>query len=198
MPQFPQSLPSENSISGKLARQLSKLLGPAYQPKDQSIVAARLLALSDSLADTRSKEKESIDQAFVSSATSLLTALEALYDLPNGNGYLTTQERQIRLTTLTNGNRAGTPNSIVQAIQKTDPTAQIYENTSAPTGFDEALFRFAVTITESIWGNPTYRNYLQFIIDKMKPAHTRGFLAVNANFLTDDPNSLVDRDVLGI
>jgi len=32
----------------------------------------------------------------------------------------------------------------------------------------------------------------------MKPAHTKGYLVVTANFLTDDPESLTDRDVLGI
>lgn len=198
MPLFNQPLPSEDSIPGKLARQLARLIGPAYQPKDLSIVAARLLALGDLLADSKAKEQESIDQAFVSHATSLLTELEALYDLPSGESSLTTEERQIRLLTLTNSNRSGSPESILQTVQKTDPTAEIFESTSAPTGYDEGLFLFAVKVAESVWENANYRNYLQFVIDKMKPAHTKGYLVVTANFLTDDPESLTDRDVLGI
>ena len=64
------------------------------------------------------------------------------------------------------------------------------------SGDDRFIFQFFIKRDPSLPG--TYNvDAAQHIVDQMAPSHTQGFVIVSDNFLTDDPDSLTDRDVLG-
>jgi uncharacterized protein YmfQ (DUF2313 family) len=190
---------SEPSDAGDFARQLAQLLGPAYQASDSSLVEADFLAMGKALADARSTNLRALDEAFVSSATEMLAELETIYGLAVRPD-LTVQERRDLLVAKVRAARDGTPQGILRSVRKIDPTATIFENSCdeiVGSGDPNNVFYWALRIAASVWANDTKRAEITRIVQQMKPAHTRGNVAVSVGFLTDDPNSLTDRDVLG-
>jgi len=192
---FPQPMPSEDSKAGFFARQLALLIGSAYQPVDNTRVAARLLALGGAIRDARATNLASLAEAFPDTAAQLLSDWETHLGLAV-RGDLSIVPREQRALAKARAARAGTPQSMLVAVRALDPTETIYENTLGPVG--DEMFVFAILIQVSTFNNPLVFDQIRAIVEQMKPAFTRGNLPTRIGFRCDDPLSLVDRDCLRI
>ena len=194
-----QQLPSEASASGDLARAIARLLGPAYQPGNGTVAAALFLALGDILKDTRAINVDAINEAFASSANQLLTRYETVYGIVS-NPSLTIAQREQRIVAKIQALRPGTPQDIAAAVNNllSGGNCTIFENEwTAVLSDPNGVYVWALTIAASDWNNTATLAAVNALVQQMKPAHTLGSVAVNADFLTDDSNSLTNRDVLG-
>ncbi len=197
-----QVLPTEISTAGSFARQLAKILGPAYTPKDGTAAGADALAWGDALAEIKATQDTSIDQAFADTATDLLSELELQRGIPV-SVVLVDSERQVNLTAAVRANFSGSPNDILAAVRTISPTALLYENLAVDVQATDpkAVFRFSIVIPEADWGKTVADNYKRNLIRdtvrRMKPGHTDFTIATRVGFRFDDPLSLFDRDVFG-
>lgn len=174
--------PTEVSAAGDLARQLATILGPAYQAPDGSNNAAELLALGGALAAARDQLRRALDQAFVDTATDLLPELEAEYGLAV-QPELSTAARQARLLAKVRAARAGTPQGILNAARVDDPTATIGENTpttAAAAGYPRGAYVWVLICATGVFDDPTRLARMQALVEQMKPAHTKGYVAQSA------------------
>lgn len=194
-----QALPTEDTAAGELARQLARLLGPAYQAGDTSRVAADLLALGAALADTRATTTGTLDDAFVDATTHLLDEWEARLGLAPGIA-LATADRQARLVAKVRAAFGGQPDQIAAACDALGGagTTDVAENSVADVATTDlrGVFQFAVRVDTTTALNPQTVAVLQAIVDGMKPAHTRGSVTDALGFLCDDPYSLTNLTVL--
>jgi uncharacterized protein YmfQ (DUF2313 family) len=193
----PLALPTEASDAGDAARRLATLVGPAVQAPEGSAAAADYYALGQALVDARATNNASLDEAFADTATQLLSELEAQYGLtPRPDMALA--DRRARLVAKIRAARAGTPNSILTAVHAIDPTAVLYENTAADVAATNprGVFIWALQIAEATYFDAEKRRSILAIVEQMKPAYTQGNTCVTVGFLTDDDESLTDRDVL--
>lgn len=175
---FAQSLPTEDSVEGAIARQLLRLLGPAVQAPDGSLNAADALALGAALRDARQTQLDSASQAFVDSATYMLTELEQLYGVLVDET-MTDAARQARLTAFVRTVIGASPQNIESAVAAYAGSATVYEVSAAAAlasdpGPDagRGVFAFAVVVPSSVALNPTQRAQVVAILDRMRPAHT--------------------------
>lgn len=67
---------------------------------------------------------------------------------------------------------------------------------AAAMGDVREIFRFFIFRDPNLPGT-YYVTSAQELVDKIKPSHTLGYVIESNNFLTDDPFSLTDRDILG-
>jgi uncharacterized protein YmfQ (DUF2313 family) len=210
MANFALTLPGEESDAGEFARQLATILGTAYQPADGTVVAADLYALGQALADASAINTSSVAEAFADTASALLSELEVAYGLTPRHD-ATKADRRAALRAKIRAARAGTPQAILRAVTLFDVSAVVHENTAAavataaaaaPTTADALLCRrhvfvWAVEIAAAVYADSAKRTAIRAIVQQMKPAHTRVNVCTQVGFYCDDPNSLVDRDVLG-
>lgn len=213
MKRVPHALPGEASAAGEFARGQALLVGPAVQAPPASVAEADYLAKGDLLARLSLTVNASQSEAFLTSTAQLVGDWEAVYGLP-ADSSLTLLQRQTRLVAKVRSLRGGSPQALANMTRAYDATATIYENTPAavpqpPTvgatdgviaGGQRAVFQFALRISVASFNDPTILATLTYLLAQMKPAHTAVAIATNdpaVGFLTDDPNSLTDRDVLG-
>ena len=83
-----QSLPSEDSAAGRVARRLARLQGPAIQAPDGSTTCAELLALGDGITTGNTTVEKLREQAFCDTATDMLDEWEGALGIriPIANG----------------------------------------------------------------------------------------------------------------
>lgn len=179
----------------RVARALAILKGTGMPAPNGSLNLADNLAVGASIADTQAALNLLRSQAFVDSATYLLTELEETYGLP-ASPELSTADRQARLTTKVRASVAGTPQSILAAVQPLIepfyPGATIVENQArACTADPRAVFRWALVVPGYVMTIPL-DPLVELAIEQMKPAHTQGLITNQIGFLTDDPDSLTD------
>lgn len=196
-----RTYPTETSLAGALARKIAMAMGTAYNHADATVNSADALADADALVASRAQVVLAIAQAFVSNATVLLDELEAEYGLPIRRD-MTNAERQARLVAKVRASRRGSPRSIENALVPIAGTATVLENLLtavpiAPDGIRRGQWHFGVLISAAKWADINIRAQALAIIEQMKPAYTTFALGVTSPFLCDDPNSLVDRDLLG-
>lgn len=191
-------LPAEDSPAGVFARGLAVLLGPAFQATPGGPVEALLLGLGDGLAAAHATNTGALDEALADSATALLAEWERMYGLPTRPD-LTTAARRDRLVAAVRAARAGTPQDVLTAVRRLDPTATIVETTAAAVALTNPrnVFRFVVVLAAAVWADTELRAAIERLVDRMKPAHTGFGTTVTAVFKCDDSDSLCDRDVLG-
>jgi hypothetical protein len=219
-----QPLPTEDSDAGTIARQLARLIGPAYQPKDGTVIAADLLQLGGGIAGGRDTNLASVDEAFPDSAVQLLDELETEYGLQVRQD-LSTAARQARLLAKIRAQFAGTLQQIQSSLQAIDSSATVHEITLAqviasepnPTAIEHRTgvygtgqtflfitehqaFRFYVTVSLSAFNNADTIAQMTTVIEQAKPAHTIYEIGVNdvssGSFKYDDASSLMDQDFL--
>lgn len=198
-----QPLPSEASPAGDAARRIARLHGPVLQPADGTNIAAEFLALGQALVDAVTVALASIDEAFVDRATQLLAEWEAVHGL-DVRPDLTTAQRRTRLVAAARAQRGAMPRRIERAASTVSGalgTTQVLENTVATVlPVDPTLrgvFQWALSVPAAAFADADLLAQFRALVAKMKPAHTRGDVIVNAAFFTDDSNSLVDRDAVG-
>lgn len=203
---FAQSLPTEDSVEGAIARQLLRLLGPAVQAPDGSLNAADALALGAALRDARQTQLDSASQAFVDSATYMLTELEQLYGVLVDET-MTDAARQARLTAFVRTVIGASPQNIESAVAAYTGSATVRETSVAaalrsvvtPTADDyRKVFHFAVIVPLAIVSSPTAYAEAVAIVARMLPAHTSASIANATPFYVDgESDSFVDYAALG-
>lgn len=200
-----QGRPSEATDDGDFARQLLAILGTAYSGPDGTNHAADALSLGAALADVRAVLGDALAEAFVGEATDLLTEHEFRYGLPVRTD-LAPAARQTRLLAKVRALISGTPQDILTSVRTYDPTATLVETTSAQAGSEpdggawgarRGVFVASLRIASAVYADPVALPTILALVEAMKPAHTLINVCVTKPFLTDDPNSLTDRDVLG-
>ena len=201
-----QYLPTEVGPAGDIARHLAIIIGPAYTPADGTKTAADFLALGGALAGARNTNRAALDEAFVTTATYLLSELEVSYGL-TARPDLSVADRRTRIIAKIRAARAGSPQGILRAIRTYDPTATLIEVTpddisprtsdGVNPGTDRDVYAIGIVLAPDVWADTSKRAEIVAIVQQMKPAHIQANIAVTVPFLTDDTDSLTDRDLLG-
>jgi hypothetical protein len=192
-----QAVPTEESPGGDIARRLAAALGTAWQAGDTTHNAALLLAIGDAFADLYADQDIATNQAFVNTATVMLSELEERYGLTVRID-MSTADRQTRLLSKVRAARAGTPQGIERSITPYDPTVTVAENLSSDPllGDPRGVYVFAVQIAASVFSDPTKLAAIRDAVEQLKVAYTLGNVCTRTGFRCDDPLSLTDRDVL--
>mgnify|MGYP000010409962 CR=1 FL=1 len=169
-----QPLPTKAGAIGDLARQLLRLLGPAYPAPDDSLNAADALNLGRAISDARDTTVASLDEAFPDTALYLLSEWETMLGLPVSAGRLTTTDRRAALLARWRTRFSGSPDAVVSALTPLNgnvaPTMRetiAIESTANPPRVFVFTIRTAVDPTDAAAIAP-----LRAIVDVMKPAHT--------------------------
>lgn len=190
-----QALPGESGRPGDLARQLLRLLGPAWQAPDGSVTAVDMLALGDALDALLDSLEGALDEAFPDTVTEMLDEWEAALALPS----LPSQSVATRRTAILAATRAGfagSPQAILAAIQTLVPGATLLEP-YAPQPDPRRVFRLFVGLGSS-YDDIETRTRVSAVLVRMQPAYAGHTLVSSTNFKCDDSLSLCDRDVLGV
>lgn len=196
-----QSLPTA-SATGRastlaIARQALRVIGAGWQAPQGSLVAADALAFGASLDDARLMLIDLLGQAFPLSATSMIAEWESAYGLlPDSS--LTLAERQMRLLTFLRSTGAGSPQSIASAVDAFTGGGTSVVETPASAVHVRAVFQFVVVVPLAVLQNVAKRARIQDMLERMKPAHTRGVTANAVGFFCDGfLDSFLNFTVLG-
>lgn len=200
MPNIQQPLPTKAGEIGDLARQLLRLLGPAYPAPDDSLNAADALNLGRAISDARDTNAASLGEAFPDSALSLLSEWETMLGLPVSAGRLTTTQRRAALLARWRTRFSGSPDAIISALTPLNsgnaPTMRetvAIESTASPSRV------FVFTIRTGV--DPNNAAAIAPFVDTvavMKPAHAKAVFTSKqmGGFFCDDPASLTNNTVL--
>lgn len=200
MPNIIQPLPTKEGAIGDLARQLLRLLGPAYPAADNSLNAADAINLGRGISDARDTNAASLNEAFPDTALYLLSEWETMLGLPVSSGRLTTTERRAALLARWRTRFSGSPDAIVSALTPLNsgnaPTMRetvAIESTANPP----RVFVFTIRTGFDPNNAPTIAP-LASVVDVMKPAHTKAVFTSKqmGGFFCDDPASLTNNTVL--
>lgn len=164
-------LPSEDSASGRTARRLGRLLGPAVQAPDDSATAAELLALADGLEAARTTLEDVRDEGFVDTADELLTEWEIALGVQMGVAALA--DRRATLLAIMRTRRGGSPQDLLAAIQTVVPGASIRERTTTDAtalGSAREVFRVRVALGAS-YGDAETEGRVGALLRAALPAH---------------------------
>ena len=203
MPNIIQPLPTKEGAIGDLARQLLRLLGPAYPAADNSLNAADAINLGRGISDARDTNAASLNEAFPDTALYLLSEWETMLGLPVSSGRLTTTERRAALLARWRTRFSGSPDSIISALtplnSDTPPTMRetvaIESTANPPRVF---AFTLKVKVIPDV-SDAAALAPLRAIVDVMKPAHTVAQYtdqSLTAGFRCNDPGSLTNNTVL--
>lgn len=198
MPNIIQPLPTKGGAIGDLARQLLRLLGPAYPAADNSLNAADAINLGRGISDARDTNAASLNEAFPDTALYLLSEWETMLGLPVSSGRLTTTERRAALLARWRTRFSGSPDSIISALTPLNSdTAPPMRETAAldSTANPPRVFVFTLKVIPDV-SDAAALAPLRAIVDVMKPAHaaaqytdqslTAGFRCNNAASLTNN------------
>lgn len=185
---------SEPSEAGELARQLAQILGPAYAAVTSNLVAADLLAYGDFLKDLQDALTSAINEAFVNTAEQLLDEHEQSYGLAVRSD-LTTDERRQRLLTKVRSARGGSPLSIKSAFIAYDNGTTVWEISTQDVAESWMAFVIAVQLPSASLTFTMWRE-LHEMLRATIPAHVLAATCQTVGFLTNDDDSLTNRDVL--
>lgn len=191
-----KELPSENSKAANFARRMINAMGSAIQAPDGSVNAADFLSYGDVLSYIDDMLLEGLSQFFVDTATWLLEGWERIYGIPTDSS-LPNATRQQLLAAKVRATRSASVDDIKTAVGAIT-TSVIHENLSISLDpiFKRGVYIFVIAIPEAIWNDTAKKLAIERIGEQMKPAHMKVTVAVTVGFRTDDPLSLVDRDVL--
>ena len=195
---FPgNSVPSGTDEASRFARELALLLG--VNAPDGSLQAEDLRVWGGALADVYDTESRASDQFFANLASDLLAEWEYRVGLPIRPN-ATVAARQKALGAKRSASGGDVMGRLLKAVRQVDPAATIETNsaTAVASTNPRGVFLFAVIISPASADDPAIRGQIIEIVNQMKPAYTKGNVAKTSGFLCDDPNSLVDRDVLRI
>jgi len=201
MPNIIQPLPTKEGAIGDLARQLLRLLGPAYPAADGSLNAADAINLGRGISDARDTNAASLNEAFPDTALYLLSEWETMLGLPVSSGRLTTTERRAALLARWRTRFSGSPDSIISALtplnSDTPPTMRetvAIESTANPPRVFVFTIRTGIDPNDAAAIAP-----LTDAVDVMKPAHTQAFFtdeSLTAGFFCNQATSTTNNTVL--
>lgn len=191
-------LPGETIETDRYARALATLIGPCVTAADGTLVAEDLRAVGSVLADARSTVARAIDQAHASTTTDLLTEVEGELGLPYAEG-LPTATRQARVLAKRRSRGDATLGGIRRAVQTLAPDATVTTNSAEIVeGTDpEAVFRLIVELGDD-WGDDALVTMLSAMLATQASGPVVWSVGRAIGFRCDDPNSLVETDLLSI
>lgn len=198
--QILQPLPTASGDSATLARQLLRLLGPAYPAPNNSTNAADALALGAALADERFTFRGALDSAFPDTVReALITEWEQMLALPSLSSTLTYAQRRIALLARWRTRFAGTPDAILAALAPLSATAPTMRETLARDSHANPRRVYAFAVRTSV--DPTTPAIAPLVatVAVMKPAHTAVAFtdrSLTAGFFCNDPDSLTNNTLL--
>ena len=185
-------------------RMLQRLMPPGRWLEGPAAILAKLLhGIGDELARVNANSADLWEQADITTATDagLLTDWESLLDL-EATG-TEQQRRDVAQAILTQDTRARPQdfrNLLAPFLDVAAPgLLQVIELTAADAAViavPSRIFQFYVFRNPSTPGTPDF-DAAQAQCDRLRPSHTRCTIIESTNFLTDDPDSLTDRDILG-
>lgn len=184
------------------ARMLYMLLPPG---KVWNFVATKinsvLLASGDELGRVHERVLDMLDESDPSTAVELLPEYEADYALTAGS---TTAERQANIVSRRVTRQRFRPVDFQTALapllaQDAEDVVVIERSLAfiATIGDQNQIFDFFIYRDHTLPGT-YFLASAQALVNDMKPSHTQGYVIESISFLTDDPFSLVDRDLLGV
>lgn len=201
----PQPLPTDTGLDADellIVRQLGRLVGPWLDAPQDSLNAADLIAFGSAVYDGSQTTAGSLDEAFVDTASDLLSEWVALYAvlMPPPDA----ASQRIALLARSRTGFIGHPRIIDTAIRDlagvdTDVLETLW---SEVTALPRNVFVIVVRMNADVYGTPpTYTpTFFQVadVVGRMKPAHVAAVFTGTQtdDFLTDDANSLTDNTVL--
>lgn len=200
-----QPLPTDTSLKADellVVRQLGRLVGPWLDAPQDSLNAADLITFGTAVFAESETTAESLDEAFVNTASDLLSEWIALYAIPMPPPDAASQ--RVALLARSRAGFIGHPRIIDTAIRDlagvdTDVIETLW---SEVTALPRNVFVIVVRMDADVYGTPpTYTpTFWQVadVVDRMKPAHVQAVFTGTQtdDFLTDDDNSLTDNTVL--
>lgn len=201
----PQPLPTDPTLKADelaIVRQLGRLIGPWLDAPQDSLNAADLVTLGLAVYAEVETTTESLDEAFVDTASDLLPEWISLYAISNPPPDATDQ--RIALLARARAGFIGHPRIIDTAIADlAGADVEVLETLwSEVTALPRNVFVIVVRMDAGVYGTPpTYTPTFWQIVDvvgRMKPAHVSAVFTgtQTTDFLTNDAASLTDNTVL--
>lgn len=189
----------------EFARMLVRLFPPGDFRRDPDSGNYRLMhAFGDGLSAAHQREIDLLNESDPRTTSELLPEWEAQYGLTDSTG--TDDERRARLQTRILSRygfstRPADYQRVMGPILDLDPAdIQVIEVTAADAataGNPRLVYTFFIYRDPALPGTPDL-DFAQSELDRIAHSHTRGTVIESTNFLTDDPESLTDRDILGV
>lgn len=185
------------------ARMLKALLPPGklWRLDPAATLSEVFLASGDELVRVEGRGRDLLRESDPRTADELLPDFERVLGLSSDG---TLAERRARVVALLVRRQRFRPvdfQQVLAPILGLDPEdVEIIETSHADSvamGDEREIFRFFVYRNPALPGSYDLAT-AQEMVDLMKPSHTLGRVGESTSFLCDDPQSLCDRDLLGV
>lgn len=189
-------------VVARYARMLMNLLPPGklWRWIGDALLYKLLAACADELGRLEARSAQLLDESISSTAAELIPEYERELDLPSDG---TDAERQARVVALEFAQQGVRPvdfqTALAPLLGQDAVDVVVIERSRADAiamADDREIYRFFVYRNPALTGT-YYLAAAQALVDKIAQSHTKGHVIESVNFLTDDPFSLTDRDVLG-
>lgn len=204
MPTLPASLPFSLGLDAPnaYARMMQALLPPGriWRLIGTSLLASLFAGAADELGRLEGRTDDLKREAIPSTAVELLPDYERELELDSTG---TNADRQARIVARLVARQRFRPidfqNALAPLLGQLPAAVVVLERSAAfaaSLGDVREIYRFFIYRDPSQPG--TYQlTAAQALVDQIKPSHTIGQVIESVSFLTDDPHSLTDRDLLG-
>lgn len=191
------------ALADAYARALKALLPPGrlWRLDAESIVTETLTACADELARVDGRAKDLLREADPTTTDELLPDFEAIFGLP-ATGTIDQRRARVvsRLVRRSRFRPVDFQNVLAPLLDVAPADVGVLEQshaTAVALGDARKIYQFFIYRNPALPGTPDFAA-AQEMVDRMKPSHTLGQVIASVNFLCDDPNSLCDRDRLGV
>ncbi|MFA9269435.1 MAG: hypothetical protein ACEQSX_01570 [Baekduiaceae bacterium] len=201
-----QALPSGATDADRIARTLARLRGPEIQPADGTLIAEDLRVQGGALGLVRATVRRAIAQAHPGTATDLLAELEDEYGLGNGSA-LSESARQVRLLAKHRARGDGSLLAIATTVRTVVPDAVLLTIAAEDVaGTDpDAVFNLVVLVSLATLNDAGLLAQIDALLAQQLAGEVVWSLGRGDggddgetldDFLCDDPDSLVEIDLL--
>lgn len=199
------ALPSTTGAAGDAARRLATWLGTGITAKDDSDAAALLLGLGAAIADTQAGADQALLEVLGDTASETLPKWERSLGMLSGEGD-TTGDRQAAITARWRALNGGpSPQAILRSLRALAPAIALVEILVADILHADplAVYRLALLVSDTEEASAPLRARLSAALAPQAQAHVTWSIGRGAGpsidaFRCDDPDSLVERDLLSI
>lgn len=169
----------------------------------ESVNFKTMHALGEEMSRVDQRQIDLLEESDPRTTSELLPEWEAQYGLTDSSG--TDDERRARLQTriLSLFNFSARPvdyqNVLAPVLDLAPVDVRVIEITAAQAqaaNNPRLVYQFYIYRDPGLAGTPQLQS-AQDTVDRIKHSNTRGTVIESVNFLTDDPESLTDRDILG-
>lgn len=166
-----------------------------------SFLTRIFLGSGDELARVSGRSADLVEEGDIRTTTELITENESELALPSTG---TLQERRDRAEALRIQRQRFRPSDVKVAVAPylalDVADIDLIETSNAAavaSGDEKEVYRFFVYRDPALAGTPDIAA-AQVELDRISHSHTQGHIIESIDFLCDDPESLTDRDLLGI